>query len=65
MYGNDCGLAAAKKNEIAELKKQVQAERDKIQCKPCGGKGYIVEYGPCHSSESTCWKCRGNGRHKQ
>lgn len=49
--------------ENERLAKAVSAERDKVHCKECNGSGTIVSHGPCHSSESQCWKCRGEGRH--
>jgi len=50
------------KSEADDLRRQLAAERNKITCRECGGSGVIVTPGPCHSAESQCWKCRGEGR---
>lgn len=49
--------------ENARLKRELQAEREKVICDECGGRGDITTQGPYHSGTSSCWKCRGEGRH--
>jgi hypothetical protein len=49
--------------ENKHLRDELKAERNKVICKECNGRGLIVSHGPYHSAESTCWKCRGDGRH--
>lgn len=51
------------RSELDQVKRDLKNERDKVLCPDCGGKGWIVEYGPYHSSESQCSKCRGEGRY--
>lgn len=48
--------------ENESLKKELTKERDKVICEECNGKGRIITQGPCHSSNSECYKCRGEGR---
>ena len=50
-------------SELAESKAALKREQDKATCQTCKGTGYLISYGPYHSSESSCWKCRGDGRH--
>jgi len=49
-------------SEIKELKRKLSAEQSKIICPECAGKGYERIQGPYRSSESACWKCRGDKR---
>lgn len=51
------------KNEILDLEQRLKREREKVHCEHCGGRGSITTYGPAHSATSTCWKCKGDGRH--
>lgn len=53
---------AEKDQQIVDLRRELNAECEKMPCKTCKGRGEIVERGPYHSSASTCWKCKGNGR---
>jgi hypothetical protein len=50
--------------EIDRLKRELRAERDKVICETCKGRGRLISYGPYHSSDSQCYKCSGEGRHK-
>ena len=50
------------KREAEDLKRKLAEERSKITCKKCGGSGRDICQGPCHSSESDCFYCRGEGR---
>ena len=43
------------------LAKELKREKDKVVCKECWGVGRITDQGPAHSSNSECWKCRGEG----
>lgn len=58
----DRNLRGSKDSEIADLHRKLQREKDKVHCKTCNGLGRIIEHGPCHSSESECYKCHGEGR---
>lgn len=49
--------------ENTALQRALKAERDKVQCRTCCGRGSITTPGPYHSSTSECHKCRGEGRH--
>lgn len=49
--------------ENDNLKRELRKEQDKVICEECQGKGRIITAGPYHSSDSRCWKCRGEGRH--
>lgn len=49
--------------ENDNLKRELRKEQDKVICEECKGKGRIITAGPYHSSDSACWKCRGEGRH--
>jgi len=51
------------RSEVADLKRQLQAEIDKVLCAECNGRGSITIQGPIHSSTSSCRKCKGDGRH--
>ena len=61
----DSNCRAARQEELADLKRQLREEQDKVTCRACGGSGTIREQGPCHSSETSCTRCRGTGRHSQ
>lgn len=50
-------------SELAESKAALKREQEKVTCSICRGAGYLISSGPYHSSESSCWKCRGDGRH--
>lgn len=47
--------------EIAELKRKLKREEDKLICGECDGSGEEVTHGPYHSSCSSCYKCNGSG----
>lgn len=49
--------------ELDDTKKKLRKEQDKIVCRECWGEGRLISYGPYHSGNSQCWKCRGEGRH--
>lgn len=49
--------------ENRKLQAEIKAERDKVICELCHGKGRIITPGPYHSSDSECPRCRGDGRH--
>ena len=51
--------------ENDQLKRDLKVEREKVNCKECGGRGWITINSPlCNrSSSSQCWKCRGDTRH--
>lgn len=49
-------------SELREAKAELQKEREKVVCRPCGGRGRIITPGPYHSSDSQCCKCNGEGK---
>ena len=49
--------------ELAEIKRQLAQEREKVTCRECRGTGSIIEYFASRQSIETCWKCGGEGRH--
>ena len=61
-YGHDC-IPNPVKLENEKLKKELKIEQEKILCKECNGLGRIITYGPVHSADTECSKCRGEGRH--
>jgi DnaJ-class molecular chaperone len=61
-HGHDC-IPNPLRSKVDKLESELREERRKIQCKECRGTGVIVSYGPCHSSSSPCYICRGEGRH--
>lgn len=50
------------KIENDKLKLELEKERKKQICKECNGTGRIISQGYSHSSESECYKCRGEGK---
>ena len=62
-FGHDC-IPNPLRTENERLKKDLKDEQEKVICKECKGKGYTVSYGGSFQSESQCYKCRGEGRHK-
>lgn len=51
-------------SELADLRKQLERERNKVVCGACKGSGLLRFQGPYHGSTSTCHKCNGAGRHE-
>lgn len=49
--------------QIDKLKRELAAERDKVHCQRCDGRGREITQGPYHGSNSQCSKCHGEGRH--
>ena len=49
-------------SENKKLERQLSIERDKRHCEECNGKGRITTQGTYHSSNSECYKCRGEGK---
>ncbi len=52
------------KSESNRLEEELQKEREKVHCKKCNGSGRITDDDGVRSSNSECFKCRGEGRHK-
>jgi DnaJ-class molecular chaperone len=50
--------------ELRETKAALKAEQELVFCRACNGHGRIQTQGPYHGSNSQCWKCSGNGKHK-
>jgi len=44
------------------LRRELNIEKNKIHCETCNGRGRIIENMISHSSNTECWKCRGEGR---
>lgn len=64
--GNDVASAnwSAKRNrEVAEARRELQEERDKVLCTRCGGSGKLTTSGGTMTCTSKCDKCDGHGRH--
>jgi DnaJ-class molecular chaperone len=64
-FGDDVAaqnLSASRDRKVADLRRELSEERAKVVCSDCGGRGTTVVQGPCHSSQSTCWTCNGEGR---
>lgn len=49
--------------ENDRLTRELKTERSKVLCAECKGRGRIITHGPYHSSDSECYRCRGEGRH--
>lgn len=59
----DANLAASRDRELADLRKSLNREKNKVHCRECNGRGRIeIAAGPWVSN-SQCWKCNGEGRH--
>lgn len=50
------------RSENDRLARRLKWQTDLLICENCGGKGRIITQGPYHSSDSECWKCRGDGK---
>jgi len=48
-------------SENERLKRQLKAEKEKVECPACRGEGRIITYG-VRSSNMHCTKCNGEGR---
>ena len=59
-HGHDC-IPSQASIENAQLKTELQREREKTICPDCKGSGRKITYGPVHSAESDCFKCHGSG----
>lgn len=54
---------AAHKQELADTRKALQREKDKVTCRSCSGRGWnLIRYGT-RESRDECHKCHGDGRH--
>lgn len=66
MYGEATGTLCIPNPLKADLEattRALKAEREKVHCRECNGRGRIIENGPYHSSNSQCDKCHGEGKH--
>lgn len=61
-FGYDC-IPNPLQSENDRLIRELRKEKEKVLCETCNGRGRIITQGPYHSSDSECWKCRGEGRH--
>lgn len=48
--------------ENKRLRRELDIESAKVFCKECGGNGRTISFGPVHSANTECWKCRGSGK---
>ena len=48
--------------ENKRLREEPVKEQNKVVCPLCRGRGRLISQGPYHSSNSECWKCRGEGK---
>ena len=65
MYGEAHGYLSIPnplKEENEKLAVALKKEKEKWNCKACGGTGRIISYGPSHSGNSHCYKCNGEGK---
>lgn len=46
----------------SRLERRLKWEREREGCPQCKGRGRLITYGPYHSADSECWKCRGDGK---
>lgn len=60
-HGYDC-IPNPLTGENKQLRQGLAKERGKRRCPQCVGSGRVINHGPCHSSESECPNCRGEGR---
>jgi hypothetical protein len=60
-FGHDC-IPNPLESENKRLTQELKVEKNKITCPACNGHGSITSNGPYHSSHSSCFKCRGEGR---
>lgn len=59
-HGHDC-IPNPLQGENEDLKRKLSREQNKEICAKCKGKGHLTTQGPCHSSNSSCYVCRGEG----
>lgn len=51
-------------DEIKQLESKLKAERDKVACQECGGRGRIItNFGVGMQSNTGCTRCHGDGKH--
>lgn len=60
-HGHDC-IPNPLVSENESLKRELSNERNKVVCRECNGHGRTTTQGPYHSSNSECYKCRGEGK---
>lgn len=48
--------------ELAETKRKLVHERNKVVCPECRGAGTRITNGPCYFAESQCSRCHGEGK---
>ncbi len=49
--------------EVANLKRELKKEREKVTCDECHGTGNIITYGGTLQFQSSCLQCNGEGRY--
>lgn len=50
------------RQEVRDLKEELERERMKVVCEDCNGQGRITFRGPYHSAHGECLECRGDGK---
>jgi hypothetical protein len=64
MYdGSDC-IPHPAYIENERLKTELKAEKEKVVCALCHGKGRLISYGGTYQSDSQCYGCNGEGYRK-
>lgn len=49
--------------EINALETKLKAERAKVGCQTCRGRGRLNESAGPWATNTQCWKCHGEGKH--
>ena len=65
MESESCGYLSIpdpRDTEIKTLKRSLETEMAKSFCITCQGTGRITESSGVRSSNTQCWKCRGEGK---
>jgi hypothetical protein len=50
--------------ELARTQAALKLEKSLVHCKRCNGAGRLVSHFGTFQSDSQCWKCHGEGKHK-
>lgn len=50
--------------ELKRVEAELKAEKELMHCQRCNGTGRLISYGGTFQSNSQCWKCHGEGKHK-
>jgi DnaJ-class molecular chaperone len=58
----DRNLSSARDTELANTKKSLAYEKEKVICRECNGNGYTITRGGSFESQSQCFYCKGEGK---